>query len=148
MAYRYSDPARPEVIFSVECEPEECQIEGNASDIDEETDRETETWIREELEAGNEWAWCSVKVSATVRSRGFEFQGAAYLACCSYRGIDDFCTPDGYYPDMCQEALGELDEQIQSFLSGLTSETLIRELERRNVMIGEIISNMRRGLED
>ena len=46
------------------------QIEGNASAIDEKTDRETVDWIRGQLARGNDWAWCSVQVIATIPDMG------------------------------------------------------------------------------
>ena len=92
----------------VECLPEDMQIEGNCSAIDPETDRATEEHIRAELENGNEWAWCCVKV--TLKYGGFE--GTDYLGGCSYKSKADFIESDGYFADMVSQAFDELVAQI------------------------------------
>ena len=66
--------------ISVEIETEDLQIEGNASSIDEDTDREHERWIRDQLERGNEYAWCRIVVKASWRG----FEGYDSLGACSY----------------------------------------------------------------
>lgn len=96
-----------EVEFILECEPESAPIEGNASAIDDETDRETAAWIRDQLDAGNEWAWCAVTV--TARWKGFT--GCDHLGCCSYRSRKDF-EQGGYYEDMKAQALADLNDQV------------------------------------
>lgn len=100
-----------DVTFTVSCEPEDEQIEGNASAIDPISDKETEERIRSELSAGNDWAWCSVWVRAHLG----DLNGAAHLGCCSYKSEADFrdeSNGDGYYSDMKDEALEDLQRQI------------------------------------
>jgi hypothetical protein len=96
-----------EVDFSIELRPEHTQVEGNCSAIDEETDEQTKTWIYEQLEGGNDWAWCCVRVVA--RWEGFE--GDDFLGCCSYLSEGDFKV-GGYYEDMKQQALDDLNRTI------------------------------------
>jgi hypothetical protein len=97
-----------EVEFSVECLREDMQIEGNAmASGDDAFDKRVEEQIREDLE-WNEWAWCTVRVVA--RWEGFE--GDDYLGGCSYKSEEDFCTPDGYFPDMKTRALEALNEEV------------------------------------
>ncbi len=95
------------VEYTTEALPEDAQIEGNASAIDEETDERTNRYIYEQLEAGNEWAWCTVKVTAAYG----EMHGTAYLGCCSYKSQDDF-EKDAYYVDIKSEALDDLFQEI------------------------------------
>lgn len=97
-----------EVEFSIQCLPEEASIEGNCSAIDELTDRRVKRWIERQLEQGNDWAWCCVRVVA--RWEGFE--GDDYLGCCSYRSEKEFRHPSGYFPQMREEALRRLNERI------------------------------------
>lgn len=97
-----------EVQFTLECHPEDVAIEGNASAIDDETDAATEEWIRTELASGNEWAWCM----AMVRAQWKEFEGRDTLGCCSYRSEADFRQPGGYFDDMKQAALADLNDTI------------------------------------
>jgi hypothetical protein len=100
------------IVYTVEAEAEDAPIEGNASAIDEETDRETEEWIRSQLDAGNEWAWATVKVTASFP--GLEIEGVAYLGCCSYRSREDFMEPGGYYDDLKDEAKEDLLRQVEA----------------------------------
>jgi len=81
------------------------QIKGNAmASGDGALDREQEDWIRRQLRAGNRWARCCAKVTATFELGGVTFSGVAYLGCCSYLSEEDFKQSDGYYPQMCDEA--------------------------------------------
>lgn len=102
-----------DVSFSLECLTEDDPIEGNASAIDEATDRETETWIREQLSAGNEWAWCTVKVVCSWEG----FHAAEYLGCCSYESEASFRASE--YEQMCDEALTSLNRQIAETVATL-----------------------------
>jgi hypothetical protein len=106
-------PPRPltehDVIFTLEHFPEEQAIEGNCSAIDPVTDRETERWIYGELERGNQWAWCVVKVTASWGS----FHGIDYLGCCSYRSEEEFRKPGDYFDDMKAAALADLNATIE-----------------------------------
>lgn len=106
---RFKLPTINQVEFTLSCEPEHIPIEGNCSAIDEETDKANEQMIREQLENGNEWAWCSVKV--TARYKGVE--GVDYLGGCSYKSKEDFMK-DGYYLDMKKVAFADLIESLNS----------------------------------
>ena len=92
--------------------PDDVQVEGNASAIDDETDRKAEEWIYNQLSIGNVWAWCTVEVTAKVFYKGELHEASDYLGCCSYKGEDDFKQPGGYYEDMIETAIGYLEEQI------------------------------------
>lgn len=107
---------RGQADIIVECLPEDIQIEGNASAIDPETDADNEKWIRDELDSGNEWAWCTVKV--TLKWKAWE--GTDYLGACSYRSMHEFKSQDGYFPDMVSRAFDELVVAIESDLDALS----------------------------
>jgi len=100
---------RDEIEFTVECLEEDMPIEGNVcatGDLVE--DKEQEHWVRRQLREGNEWAWCTVKVSASWNGLTAE----DYLGCCSYESAEDFKQPGGYYDDMKAEAAAELDRMV------------------------------------
>jgi hypothetical protein len=99
-----------DVVFSLECQPEDILIEGNAmASGDDEVDRQAEQWVKDQLNRGNEWAWCYVRVVATwAAPNGETFTGAAGLGACSYESEKDF-REGGYYPDLCDEALADLN---------------------------------------
>ena len=103
-----------DVELVLECLPEDLQIEGNASAIDPETDRQTVEWIKSKLEAGNEWAWCMVKV--TARWNGLEASDS--LGACSYKNEEEF-KQGGYYEDMVQNVLDELQRQAEAIVDKL-----------------------------
>lgn len=67
-------------------------------------------WVREQLRAGNGWAWFVAEVRATFGG----LTGRDTLGACSYRSEDDFLAPGGYYDDMCTEAINDLAIQIES----------------------------------
>ena len=110
---------KDKVTIELKMEPEEMQIEGNASCIDEKTDAETCRWIRSQIESGNDWAWCATSVTATIGS----YSGSDSLCGCSYHSEADFRTPGGYFSDMVSEATEACAYEI-----ALSIETL-RKLE-------------------
>ncbi len=101
---------RRDAEIIVECLPEDLQIEGNASAIDPVTDAEIVKNIYDQLESGNEWAWCCIKV--TLKWKGFE--GTDYLGACSYKSKKDFIESNDYFPDMVSRAFDELVSNIES----------------------------------
>ncbi len=105
-----------EVTFTVEAEEEDLPIEGNVlASGDDDADREAEREIREDLEQGNPWAWCCVKVTATWK----DWTGTDYLGACSYASEKDFVTEDGYYPDMRARALEALNASVAASAEAL-----------------------------
>lgn len=104
---RFKLPTIDQCEFTIECLPEDMRIEGNCSAIDDETDKANEQMIYEQLENGNQWAWCCIKVTAYYK----RFSGDDYLGGCSYKGISDFKN-DGYYEDMKQSAYNDLISQL------------------------------------
>ena len=101
---RFKLPKINQVTFELECMPEDDQVRGNASAIDDETDKENEDSIIEQLENGNEWAWCCVKVTASYKGQ----EGTDYLGHCSYSSQKDFIENSGYYEDMKNQAFADL----------------------------------------
>ncbi len=57
-------------------------------------------WVRDQLEAGNGWAWFSARVTVRVGPH----EGSDSLGGCSYRSEADFCQPWGCYADMVRTA--------------------------------------------
>lgn len=102
-----------QIEYTIECLPEDMPIEGNASAIDDETDSKIESEIRAQLEAGNDWAWCCVRVCAVAYDdEGNQIaRGKDYLGGCSYANEEDF-KAGGYYEDMQAVALEECESEI------------------------------------
>ncbi len=102
-----------EVDFTIECLPEQTQIEGNAiASGDEDLDNETNASIRAQLDRGNEWAWCCVRVIG----RWEDLEADTYLGCCSYRSRKDF-ESEQYCADMKDEVLDQLNAQIVNLVT-------------------------------
>ena len=97
------------IEYRIEIEPEMAPWVGSCSAIDAETDAAAETWIRDQIDAGNEWAWCSV----TVVARWGDVEGEDHLGCCSYDNEEQFKQPGGYYDDMRQEAYRVLEDRLE-----------------------------------
>jgi hypothetical protein len=99
--------AESEVTFEVLCLDEEIPVRGAFASGDDAADREDEARILRELERGNTWAWCCVKVRAVWCG----FQGTDYLGGCSYDDEEDFKRCD-YFGDMKAEALERLNLEL------------------------------------
>lgn len=102
-------PPMSEVDFDVEAEEEYDRPEGHF------TEPEDVEWVRDQIEAGNEWGWCSAHVIATWTDplTYRTYQGDQYLGGCSYRSKQDFMEPGGYYDDMKEEAYQDLLRNIE-----------------------------------
>lgn len=100
-----------DVVFTVDALPEDVQIRGNATASgDDNFDRETEESIIADLESGNDWAWCVVRVTA----HWHDWKASAFLGGCSYRSEEDFRVEGGYYSGLKEEALANLNAEIQA----------------------------------
>jgi hypothetical protein len=98
-----------DVDFEIFCEPEEMQIRGNCmASGDDAEDEDCALWIENELAGGNEWAWCSVRVTASWNG----LEAHDYLGGCSYACKKDFTAEGGYFDDMKAQAFALLQEQI------------------------------------
>ena len=105
------------VRYSISLLPEYEDIRGHMATGDDEFDRECENRIITDLESGNDWAWCVVKVTAQYNGiRGVT--GTDYLGCCSYADEKDF-RECGYYADMCDNACRELYEKLADIVAEL-----------------------------
>lgn len=99
------------IEYSIEVLPEETPVRGNCIATDDpDFDRDYEDKILADLEAGNTWAWCQVKVTASAGGMG-GMEGTDYLGCCSYKDEADFRQCD-YYASMQKMAADELRAKI------------------------------------
>lgn len=93
------------VVFSVEHYPEEDLPDFDAA---------TNNWIFQQLANGNTWGWCRVEVHARWQdAEGRQYDGVSHLGGCGYANQEDFEAPGGYYPQMLEEALIDLLENIR-----------------------------------
>ena len=100
---------REETAIRVLAEPEFIPVEDNASASgDDDFDRKVEHTILCRLQQGDIWAWAAV----TVVVRWGPFEGISHLGCCSYLDEKDFRQPGGYFDDMVNEALEELNRKV------------------------------------
>lgn len=105
-------------MFTIEAQSEWIPVRGNAqASGDAADDRAVEDAIIARLNAGDEWAWCCVVV--TARWNGFE--GTDTLGCCSYESEADFKRTGGYYDDMKIEAHKRLCDAIEDAYDRATS---------------------------
>lgn len=94
----------------VQCLTEYTPVRGNAlCSGDDREDKRCEDRIIRQLNNGNDWAWCTVKVTVEPKDGPWcELQGTDYLGCCSYKSKTDFIRNSGYYGDMVSTAFDEL----------------------------------------
>ena len=62
-----------------------------------------------ELNRGNQWAWCDVKLTAHL----FGLEAETWLSQCSYKSRENFMQGD-YYASMVDEVIDALAKQLQS----------------------------------
>lgn len=109
---------RDDVTVTLFCEQEEISPRGNALDSgDPAVDKEVEDEILARLERHDVWAWCTVKiiVSFCLVDDIPTLQNTQYLGCCSYKDEDEF-QAGGYYEDMINEGIDELNKKLASIL--------------------------------
>jgi hypothetical protein len=103
---------KDEVVFKIDVEQDDIQVRDNAlASGDDEQDKECEDAIIKRLNDGDVWAWASVHVIASWETNGFT--GDSYLGCCSYENEEEFKS-SGYYDDMCDEALKNLNDDLEN----------------------------------
>lgn len=107
------DDVRIEVI----AEQDDGQVRGSFASGDQELDRRTEDEILRRLEAGDVWAWADV----TVRATWGTMSGEDNLCGCSYANEAAFREEGGYFGDMVQRALDDLNGKVRSFRQALDS---------------------------
>lgn len=98
-----------EVEFSLIQHPENMDYTRDNYTGDANTDDEVVEWIRDQLNSGNDWAWCQIEVKATWQG----FTGSDYLGGCSYESEEDFKAVGGYWGDMKLEALASLNTHLK-----------------------------------
>ena len=109
------------VKYTVECLHEDVPID-DMYDVDDEYTK----WIVNQLNDGNEWAWCCIKVTAEWNGHN----GVDYLGCCSYMSMFDFMKSE-YYNSMKDQALQDLNNTLENIVnkSNEIKEMLEKELD-------------------
>lgn len=81
-----------------------CEIKGNVlASGNKQEDEKAEQWVIDQLESGNQWAWCTMRVVARWRDR---VEAETYLGMCSFKNEEDFVKSE--YKQMKIEAKDEL----------------------------------------
>ena len=95
------------VEYEIKVEAEQEDYHGNVSAIDDATDRENEQWVTDELNRGNDLAWCSVLVYAKID--GFEgWDSLGGVSCRNQADLDEVIESH----DMRGEALADLKRRL------------------------------------
>ncbi len=107
------------ITYTIECEPEQESVVGNAmASGDAAEDDAAERAILAELDAGNRWAWCCVRVIATLDGTRL-FGASGWLVGCSYASERSFREPGGYFDGLCVEARDALIAEINAIGAAL-----------------------------
>jgi len=102
---------KSDIEYRIIIHPEHESPEGCFSSGDDEQDAADVAKIMEDLE-WNDWAWCTVEVQAVHVPSGLT--GSDWLGCCSYDSEEQFTEPGGYYDDMKERALEELESKVET----------------------------------
>ena len=72
------------------------------------------------MSAEGDWGWCRVAVEASFGG----MCGVAHLGQCSYLNLDDF-KAGGYYEQLVEEAVGELNSVVELMVDALRAKGVI-----------------------
>lgn len=101
----------------IEFTPEEEEI---SPDYEEEENQA----IADKYNSGNMAAWFCAKVTVQYR----DLEGTDYLGCCSYNSFKEFKSEEnGYYQDMINQCINEINRQVQSINFGVQRQWNIRK---------------------
>lgn len=102
-----------EIEITIEIEPEHIPFKGNCRvSGDPVFDKSCEDWIQSQLEKGNEWAWCCVRVVGKWN----DLVADDYLGCCSYESEKDFRQPGGYFEGMRLNVIEDLNKKVRKII--------------------------------
>ena len=102
------------VTYELRIEEEDVPVRGNAmASGDDDLDRKYEDEILDRLDRGDLWAWCQVTVTAKITVEDQRFEGWDALGGCSYRNVEEFIQPGGYWEDMRHQALLDLASNLE-----------------------------------
>lgn len=108
--------SHPDLEWDVCIEFDPTPIEGNAlASGDDAEDRAQEQWIHDQLESGNEYAWCWVSLKVTWR----EFEANDSLGCVSCASKADF--EKSFLADMKNDLLIRLASNISETRDSITT---------------------------
>jgi hypothetical protein len=110
-----------DIAIAVGTEPEDLSIRGNyivSGDAD--YDRKCEDDIISQLDSGNEWAWCRIRVDVTPKSLNYVdiITGYSLWGGCSYENREEFIKSDTYN-EMVMQALDDLNFKAERMYNGL-----------------------------
>lgn len=99
-----------DVHIQVEALPECIPVRRNACcSGDDEFDRQVENAILKRLYQDDVWAWATMCVTAEWES----LKETEYLGCCCYDGEEDFRNNSGYFEEMVDQAVANLNTRLQ-----------------------------------
>ena len=101
------------VIAEEEWSPVKGAFDSGVPDYREEEEA-LEKEILDRLSKGDDWAWCSIKVTVEWENHS----ASTYLGCCSYESEEDF-KQDAYFHEMVEVALTELNHNLQQMAEKL-----------------------------
>ena len=74
--------------------------------------------IEQQIETGNMYAWCTMK----VKCKFMGLTATDYLGCCNYKSQQDFIDNSGYYQDMVNTCLRDLNIQIGNIVAAVVEQ--------------------------
>jgi len=112
-----------EIEISISAEQDDMQVRGNAlTSGDDELDRETEDGILSRLDRGDVWAWACV----TVRGRFESLEASDSLGGCCYEDEKDFIANSGYYRDMVNQIVAQINDEAERLCRRLDNQSEVQ----------------------
>lgn len=110
------------VTYTFACEPESYDHQSF-----QDADPAVGAWIANQVNAGNQWAWCTLVVTATIESEDKTFGGIASIGGCSFANEAD--ARRCYQADLEGEALESLHTELRTaFTRGAAAAAAIHAL--------------------
>lgn len=78
--------------------------------------------VRAQRRKSRTWGWCTVHIIACLKKGPVHIEGDSYLGCCSYSSKQDFIENSGYYDQMVEDAIADLQPQIQTYYENLAED--------------------------
>ena len=94
---------RDDINIRVIAEDEDISIKQAAKDCCPDFEKS----VREVMKTSRRWGWCTVHIIVSLKSNP-DITGDAYLGACSYFSKKDFIENSGYYSQMVDDAIEDL----------------------------------------
>lgn len=77
--------------------------------------------VNEMIEKHGMIGWCTIRVTASIKGLSSDAVcGVAWLGACSYASLEEFMDDSGYYNQLCDDAVRDLEVSFVDLLKGVS----------------------------